>query len=176
MDREWLAYLKVLRGELVEMGGKGSGHHGHAGRKGKRGGSAPKGVAGAPPREAEQMYKLMHTYGQLDYAFAGPEKQELQATAKALGKVKAPGYGEWTELERTGVGGMVGTRKYSHPDHPEYGVVSVTGAGAAHAMRRAGAAGIEYIIPGKEIKGYRGWKGQGAGEKANRFLKKHWGI
>lgn len=54
VNQEWLIYLRTLRGELIEMGGKGSGHHGHAGRKGKKGGSAPGKAGGAAKPRGER--------------------------------------------------------------------------------------------------------------------------
>ena len=60
-------------GDLIAMGGKGSGNWGHKGRPGKRGGSAPKGSAAAikktPPTDSafseDQVYERNFTKGQL---------------------------------------------------------------------------------------------------------------
>lgn len=65
MDQEWIAALRILRGEYREMGSRRSGNWGHRGRPGKRGGSARRGAAA--PRS---------TLSQKDYMTSLPSTQE----------------------------------------------------------------------------------------------------
>jgi len=158
--------FKWLGGKYHQKGGEGSGHHGHAGRPGSVGGSAPGGTMGTP-QASQQLDKLMALY-QKKYEVRGwPQEKEVSKQIKEIGAIKAPGYGEW---QKTGE-----YQNYSHPEHPEYGLVGISYAGRLHAQRSPASASVEFTIPG-QVGNARIWVGENSRKAAENFLKKHWGI
>lgn len=92
MDKEWIAYLRTLRGEFIQMGGKGSGFRGHKGRKGKRGGSAPRSGGAAAVRkeisgvsgELKPIVDLMSAHTEVSRL--GEERKHLRSRERQLSR------------------------------------------------------------------------------------------